>query len=141
MEQATALGRLVVPDELVAAVAGRHAIATAAIAGLVRPGGGAGVLGIRHLARGVGVSGVGPRLRLVVYAAARFGAEASELDRAAKQTADGVAASVGGNVGVEVEIRVVAVRTRRRLGQASADDRAEVKERVEMRERSEGPRA
>lgn len=136
MEQMTALGRLVVPDEVVAAIAGRHAIATAAIAGLVRPGGAGSLLGVRHLARGVSVRGQGPALRLAVHAAARYGIEAGELERAAQQTANAVAASVGGGVAVEVEIRVVAVRTRRRVGHRGYRAEARTRDR-----QSEGPRA
>lgn len=121
MEEVTAIGRLTVPDEVVAQVAGRHAIATAAVAGLLRPGSGPGaaLLPVDRLARGVTVSTEGRVVRLVVYAAARVGVEALALDRAATQTADAVAAALGGGVSVEVEIRVVAVRQRRRRGGSS----------------------
>jgi hypothetical protein len=117
VERRTALGRLVVPDEVVAAVAARHAIATAPIACLVRPGAGGAApapLPVRHLARGVAVADGGGGVRLVIHAVARLGAQADDLRRAAAQTAEAVAASIGGDVVVDVEIRVVGVRVRRR---------------------------
>lgn len=116
MEQVTSHGRLAVPDEVVAEVAGRHAIATAAVAGLLRPGSAptAPLLPVDHLARGVSVSADGNRVSVVVYAAARIGIESGALARAAEQTADAVAAALGGDVRVEVEIRVLGVRPRRR---------------------------
>jgi uncharacterized alkaline shock family protein YloU len=117
LERTTGLGRLVLPDEVVAAVAARCAIATAAIAGLVRPGAapGAPLLPVRHLARGVRVGERDGRLHVVVYAAARFGVRAEDLRRAAERVADSVAASIGGDAVVEAEIRVRSVRTRARL--------------------------
>jgi hypothetical protein len=116
MEQVTAMGRLSVPDEVVAQIAGRHAIATAAVAGLLRPGSSPGspLLPVDRLARGVALSADGGHVRLVVYAAARLGIQADALTRAAAQTADAVAAALGGGVEVEVEIRILAVRQRRR---------------------------
>lgn len=122
VEQVTSVGRLSVPDEVVAQVAGRHAIATAAVAGLLRPGSapGAPLLPIDRLARGVSVLVEGSTVHLVVHAAARLGVEAEALTRAAAQTADAVAAALGGGVRVEVEIRVLAVRQRqRRFGTAA----------------------
>jgi hypothetical protein len=116
MEQVTAAGRLSVPDEVVAQIAGRHAIATAAVAGLLRPGSAssAPLLPIDHLARGVAVVAEADRVRLTVCAAARLGVSAEALGQAAAQTADAVAAALGGGVRVELEIRVLAVRQRRR---------------------------
>jgi hypothetical protein len=122
VEQVTAIGRLAVPDDVVAQVAARHAIATAAVAGLLRPGSGPGapLLPVDHLARGVSVTTEGDCVRVAVHAAARVGVQAQDLERAATQTADAVAAALGGGVRVEVEIRVLAVRQRRRRIATSA---------------------
>lgn len=116
MERRTGLGRVVVPDDVVAAIAARYAIATAPVAGLVRAAGpGQQLLPFRHLARGVSVSASGNTVHVVMQAAARFGVDADDLARAAAQTAEHVAAAIGGGVRVDLELRVVAVRQRGRL--------------------------
>lgn len=122
MERETAAGRLVVPDEVVAQIAGRHAIATAAVAGLLRPGSAASspLLAIDRVGRGVTVAVDGERVRIAIHAAARLGASGEALERAARETADAVAAALGGGLRVEVEIRVLAVRQRRRRRGAAA---------------------
>jgi acyl-CoA synthetase (AMP-forming)/AMP-acid ligase II len=86
MERETAAGRLVVPDEVVAQIAGRHAIATAAVAGLLRPGSAASspLLAIDRVGRGVTVAVDGERVRIAIHAAARLGASGEALERAAR---------------------------------------------------------